>query len=107
VSCQSISLKRATPPKALRVSHEKAVRRAASPSQEQLSAGGKLEEIYFAFGDVDAYMIVDLPDNVHRGGRLAYSEPNWLYREQDHRAYDRRRDGPGYQKDGRISSTGR
>jgi uncharacterized protein with GYD domain len=28
-----------------------------------LSVGGKLEEIYFAFGDVDAYMIIDLPDN--------------------------------------------
>jgi uncharacterized protein with GYD domain len=28
------------------------------------SVGGKLETIYFAFGDVDAYIIVDLPDNV-------------------------------------------
>jgi uncharacterized protein with GYD domain len=27
------------------------------------SAGGKPEAIYFAFGDVDAYMIIDLPDN--------------------------------------------
>jgi uncharacterized protein with GYD domain len=26
--------------------------------------GGKLEAMYFAFGDVDCYMIVDLPDNV-------------------------------------------
>jgi uncharacterized protein with GYD domain len=26
--------------------------------------GGKLEAIYFAFGDVDCYSIVDLPDNV-------------------------------------------
>ena len=24
--------------------------------------GGKLEALYFAFGDVDAYVIVDLPD---------------------------------------------
>jgi len=28
------------------------------------SAGGKLEAVYFAFGDVDAYIILDLPDNV-------------------------------------------
>jgi uncharacterized protein with GYD domain len=26
--------------------------------------GGKLEAFYFAFGSVDAYVIVDLPDNV-------------------------------------------
>ena len=28
-----------------------------------VSAGGKLEAMYFAFGDVDAYVIVDMPDN--------------------------------------------
>ncbi len=28
------------------------------------SAGGKLESFYFAFGGVDVFMIVDLPDNV-------------------------------------------
>jgi uncharacterized protein with GYD domain len=27
------------------------------------SVGGKLESFYFAFGDRDAYVIVDLPDN--------------------------------------------
>ena len=26
--------------------------------------GGKLESFYFAFGEVDAYVIADLPDNV-------------------------------------------
>jgi uncharacterized protein with GYD domain len=26
--------------------------------------GGKLESFYFALGDVDAYVIVDLPDNI-------------------------------------------
>ena len=26
--------------------------------------GGKVETFYFAFGDVDAYVIFDLPDNV-------------------------------------------
>ena len=28
------------------------------------SVGGKLEAFYYAFGDVDAYIILDLPDNV-------------------------------------------
>ena len=28
------------------------------------SLGGKLESFYFAFGEVDAYVICDLPDNV-------------------------------------------
>ena len=27
------------------------------------SVGGQLESLYFAFGDHDAYVIVDLPDN--------------------------------------------
>jgi uncharacterized protein with GYD domain len=27
------------------------------------SVGGKLEAFYFAFGDVDAYVLVDLPDD--------------------------------------------
>jgi uncharacterized protein with GYD domain len=26
--------------------------------------GGNIEAFYFAFGDVDAYLIIDLPDNV-------------------------------------------
>ena len=29
-----------------------------------VSAGGKLEAMYFAFGGVDAYVIADMPDNV-------------------------------------------
>ena len=27
------------------------------------SAGGSLEHFYFAFGDTDAYVVLDLPDN--------------------------------------------
>jgi uncharacterized protein with GYD domain len=37
-------------------------REAVKKHLEQL--GGKLEAMYFAFGDVDCYSIVDLPDNV-------------------------------------------
>ena len=28
------------------------------------SVGGKVESFYYAFGDVDAYVIVDVPDNI-------------------------------------------
>ena len=28
------------------------------------SVGGKVESFYYAFGDVDAYVLVDVPDNV-------------------------------------------
>lgn len=28
------------------------------------SVGGKVESFYFAFGDVDAYVVADVPDNV-------------------------------------------
>jgi uncharacterized protein with GYD domain len=28
------------------------------------SVGGKVESFYYAFGDVDAYLVVDVPDNV-------------------------------------------
>lgn len=38
------------------------IRRAAVEKAAQ-SLGGKLDAFYFAFGDVDAYVIVDLPDN--------------------------------------------
>jgi len=37
-------------------------RRAAVEKAAQ-SMGGKVEGFYYAFGDVDAYIIVDLPDN--------------------------------------------
>ena len=37
-------------------------RRAAVEKAAQ-SIGGKVEAFYFAFGDVDAYTIVDCPDN--------------------------------------------
>jgi uncharacterized protein with GYD domain len=38
-------------------------RRAAAEKAVQ-SIGGKMEAFYYAFGDVDAYVIVDVPDNV-------------------------------------------
>ncbi len=38
-------------------------RRAAVAKMAE-SVGGKLESLYFAFGGVDAFAVVDLPDNV-------------------------------------------
>ncbi len=37
--------------------------RRAAVAKACVSAGGKLEAMYFAFGGVDAYVIVDMPDN--------------------------------------------
>ena len=37
-------------------------RQAVTDALKQL--GGKLESIYYAFGDTDVYVIVDAPDNV-------------------------------------------
>ena len=39
-------------------------RRRAAIEAAAASLGGRVEAFYFAFGDVDAYLIVDLPDNV-------------------------------------------
>jgi uncharacterized protein with GYD domain len=36
--------------------------------QTAQSVGGKLESFYFAFGDTDAYVICDLPDNAAAAG---------------------------------------
>ena len=38
--------------------------RAVSIEKSFTGLGGRLEAFDFAFGDVDAYVIVDLPDNV-------------------------------------------
>ncbi len=39
-------------------------RRRAAAEAAAKSLGGSLESFYFAFGDTDAYLVVDLPDNV-------------------------------------------
>ena len=39
-------------------------KRRAAIEAAAASLGGRVETFYFAFGDVDAYVIVDLPDNV-------------------------------------------
>ena len=38
--------------------------RRAAVEKACVSAGGKLEAMYFAFGGVDVYVVADMPDNV-------------------------------------------
>jgi uncharacterized protein with GYD domain len=42
--------------------------RAAAVKETIEAAGGKLESIYFAFGENDVYVIADLPDNTTAAG---------------------------------------
>jgi uncharacterized protein with GYD domain len=37
--------------------------RVAAVEKAALSVGGKVDVFYYAFGDVDVYAVVDLPDN--------------------------------------------
>ena len=46
------------------LAREGSSRRRANIAKTIESAGGKLEAIYFAFGDADFYIILDVPDNV-------------------------------------------
>jgi uncharacterized protein with GYD domain len=46
------------------LAHEGGSRRRADIAKTIESAGGKLEAIYFAFGDADFYIIFDVPDNI-------------------------------------------
>jgi uncharacterized protein with GYD domain len=43
---------------------DKASGRKAAVSQAVESLGGRLEAVYYAFGDHDVFVILDLPDNV-------------------------------------------
>jgi uncharacterized protein with GYD domain len=53
--------------------------RRAAVARTVESVGGKLEAAYFAFGDVDVYMIVDLPDNVSAAAvSLAANESGFI-----------------------------
>ena len=46
------------------LAREGASRRRADIEKTIESAGGKLDAIYFAFGDADFYIIMDVPDHV-------------------------------------------
>ena len=46
------------------LAREGSSRRRADIARTIESAGGKMESLYFAFGDADFYIILDVPDNV-------------------------------------------
>ena len=46
------------------LAREGSSRRRANIAKTIESAGGKLEAIYFAFGDADFYIVLDVPDNI-------------------------------------------
>jgi uncharacterized protein with GYD domain len=46
------------------LAREGASRRGADIAKMIESVGGKLEALYFAFGDADLYIIGDVPDNI-------------------------------------------
>jgi len=46
------------------LAREGSSRRRADIARTIESAGGKLESLYFAFGDADFYIIFDAPDNI-------------------------------------------
>ena len=52
-----------TPEGAKGIMKEGGSSRRAAIEKAVTGLGGKLETFYFAFGSVDAYVIVDLPDN--------------------------------------------
>ena len=55
---------RYTPEGAKGVAKEGGSGRRAAVAKMAEGLGGKLETFYYAFGDVDAYVIVEMPDNV-------------------------------------------
>lgn len=55
---------RYTPEGAKGVAREGGTGRRAAIGKMTEGLGGKLEAFYYAFGDVDAYVIIDVPDHV-------------------------------------------
>ena len=52
------------------VMKEGGTKRRATVEANVKAAGGTVEAFYFAFGEADAFVIVDLPDNCQRGSTL-------------------------------------
>ena len=66
---------RYSPERALGLAKEGGTSRRDAVKKHLKEVGGKLESMYFAFGDVDCFVIVDLPDNVSAAGlSLAVNE---------------------------------
>jgi uncharacterized protein with GYD domain len=63
--------------------------------------GGKLESMYFPFGEVDCFVIVDLPDNVSAAA-LSRRQRERSDREQGDRAVNARGNGQSGQDKGPL-----
>jgi uncharacterized protein with GYD domain len=61
--CRNICSRRASAEGAGGVAREGGVGRRAAARHHLGEVGGKLESMYFAFGEVDCFLIADLPDN--------------------------------------------
>ena len=59
-----LAIGRYTPDGLTGLAREGVLRRRADITKMIESAGGKLEALYFAFGDADFYIIADVPDNI-------------------------------------------
>jgi uncharacterized protein with GYD domain len=70
------------------------------------SAGGKLEALYFAFGDTDVFAIVDFPDNVSAAAISLAGNGAGQANVKATVAHHPRGDGPGRTKKPRSSPTG-
>ena len=81
------------------------LRRAAVARMAE-SVGGKLESFYFAFGGVDAYATIDLPDNASAAAvALAVSQAG-AASDENGRPPHARGDRRGWQEGCRLSAAG-
>ena len=73
-------------------------RAAAAKAIEGL--GGKIETFYYAFGDVDAYVIFDAPDHVSAAALALAVAQSGSDKPENGRADDAGRNGPSRQEGG-------
>ncbi len=81
--------------------------RRAAVEKSVASVGGRLESFYFAFGGSDAFVIVDLPDNVSAAAMALAVDQSGMAIDEDGRAVDDRGNGRGDQEDRLVSPAGR
>ena len=70
------------------------------------SLGGRLEGFYFAFGENDAYVIFEVPDNSSAAAISLAVTGTGVIPHEDGRAPHARRDGSGYEKVGPLRAAG-
>jgi uncharacterized protein with GYD domain len=71
------------------------------------SAGGKLEALYFAFGETDIFVIADFPDNLSAAARSLAANAARRGSSQSHSVDLAGRDGPSCTKEPWATTTDR